>query len=794
MNTGKQYSFWQLISSENENTAILIPRIQRDYIQYRTGKVKTNLERFVNKLITTIVVGNCSINLNFIYGNATKKHLSNNLSIDSFNPIDGQQRLTTLFLLHFYIFNEAGSPLKKDLKNSFFYDTRSTTQLFLDTLIDKEIKFYGESSNPSKIIKNSGWYSALWDFDPSVLSCLKVLDQIHTTFKDLHKTLDKELYKTPDWQTLINKLTAKENCPIKFMKLEIEDIDKPNELYIKMNSRGKQLTAFENFKTELYGYLNENPQKFHSDYKQCMDGIWLEFLWGLCEKLGENICEKYTDSFYRELLHWIILNRICCHSDFNSLNDTLKNILDSDNPEIFYLSDYKAAINVDKTVEEEKDVKAVRENVFIEVIQDIYFTMNLLCNLDDNTKQTVTKKLFDLSFEKNTFNSSINQYLQRALLFSVTKYAISSNQDESLNDSDFSSWWRVANNLITNSQIDSLQTYFAAINGINNFEHTTDIQSYLIAQDENLSDIKSYKIIDLPALNSVQCKEEIIKQKIICAQHDIGWKEAIYEAEKQEYFNGEIFFALRLSGVNTSIDATQSTLELFKENWNVIKIIFGEFRNDIDIHRALLIYGDYSKIMSAYTDDYFASYYFNDTKHHNNDWRGMLRDENGLKIFKEMLVEFKSFTSKDFSKFTEEKCKKIKSINDVNFDETKQELHYYLIKDSNLFNFIQSYGRCWLYKNHIRLLRTATRACYISYQLYVIFSNIEVYKSDKFKVKIQEGKGYEGGKGYERDSLKVNNDNYFYKPNEGFYLNDDENIFATSIEDMIKKIQSKYNL
>ena len=42
-----------------------------------------------------------------------------------------------------------------------------------------------------------------------------------------------------------------------------------------MNSRGKQLTAFENFKTELYGYLNENPQKFHSDFKQCMDGIWL---------------------------------------------------------------------------------------------------------------------------------------------------------------------------------------------------------------------------------------------------------------------------------------------------------------------------------------------------------------------------------------------------------------------------------------------------------------------------------------------------------------------------------------
>ena len=37
---------------------------------------------------------------------------------------------------------------------------------------------------------------------------------------------------------------------ISFMLLEIKDLGRPNELYIKMNARGKQLTDFENLKAE----------------------------------------------------------------------------------------------------------------------------------------------------------------------------------------------------------------------------------------------------------------------------------------------------------------------------------------------------------------------------------------------------------------------------------------------------------------------------------------------------------------------------------------------------------------
>ena len=84
-----------------ENKSIEIPIIQRDYVQGRglTIEEQDKREAFVTKLINAITddkVKRC--HLEFIYGvkNETSK---------SFVPLDGQQRLTTLFLLHWVIWN-----------------------------------------------------------------------------------------------------------------------------------------------------------------------------------------------------------------------------------------------------------------------------------------------------------------------------------------------------------------------------------------------------------------------------------------------------------------------------------------------------------------------------------------------------------------------------------------------------------------------------------------------------------------------------------------------------------------
>ncbi len=749
MKEGKQYSFWQLVSSEKENTAILIPQIQRDYIQYRTGKVEANLSRFLQNLISSITAKNNPINLNFIYGNTSKVYEADCV-VNAFIPIDGQQRLTTLFLLHYYVFNEAETSLKNDLKKHFYYKTRSTTQDFLDSLIEKNNKkFYDNDRAPSEIIRDTSWYSSLWDFDPSVLSCLKVLDQINKTFIGL--------CKKPNWNDLTASLTS-DYCPITFMKLEIEGIDKPNELYIKMNSRGKQLTAFENFKTELYGYINEYPQNFPPAYKQKMDGDWLSYLWELCVPLKEDACEKYTDVLYRELLHWIIVNRICCFKNADNITDSFKSIFNTDTPEKFYLYEYKAEVGKEE---------------FISAIQDIYYTMNLLSHLKDKTKESVTKNIFGLSYDKGIFSCDISQYMQRALIFAVTKYATTAKVEETSDISSFSSWWRVAKNLITNSQIDSLKTCLSAIHSINRFEYTTDIADYLVKADETAKD---QKFIDLPALNPIQCQEEILKQKIICFSAITEWKDTIYNAEENSYFNGEIFFALKLAGVNNQTDANQENLKLFNENWQKIKEIFDEPRDDGSIHRLLLVYGDYSEEMSKYADDnYLLSYYFNDTKHHNQDWRGLLRSDNKLELFGQMLGDFKA-SDKSFTKFAHAKCNNIKNLN---YETVKQELHLYMIKYPEVFEYIKSFGRCWCWKDYIYLLRTSTRGSFINYKLFIVFCQLD--KQEK-NVKTYEGKGDE------RDFISINGENYYCEP-QGFYT-DDKNgkIFvASTIDEMVKK-------
>ena len=72
---------------------IAIPIIQRDYAQGRIdAEVNGIRERFLDSLHQAIKVD--PITLDFVYGD---------INVDGvMTPLDGQQRLTALFLLHWY--------------------------------------------------------------------------------------------------------------------------------------------------------------------------------------------------------------------------------------------------------------------------------------------------------------------------------------------------------------------------------------------------------------------------------------------------------------------------------------------------------------------------------------------------------------------------------------------------------------------------------------------------------------------------------------------------------------------
>lgn len=218
---------------------IKIPMIQRDYVQ---GLDEKKLVPFLNTLINILSQQSETqqietLSLNFIYGNINEDGV--------FEPTDGQQRLTTLALLTFYIYcRQKESDNNKTLNNPFkliTYATRQSAKKFCELLAKDEFKDkFDNSVVPSNVIKENPKYFSEYDEDTTISAMLKTLDNIH------------ELIGKKD----INNL-AKNISMINFQIFPMESFKLSDDLYIKMNGRGKQLASFDNFKADYFKWLEE---------------------------------------------------------------------------------------------------------------------------------------------------------------------------------------------------------------------------------------------------------------------------------------------------------------------------------------------------------------------------------------------------------------------------------------------------------------------------------------------------------------------------------------------------------
>ena len=241
-----------------------IPIIQRDYAQGREGEnEKAVLSRFLNDLSGSLE-NDKPLSLNFIYGIEE----SNNI----FLPIDGQQRLTTLFLLHWFV---ALRTRKLDvfLKNIklFTYQTRSSAIDFFASIQpslddddgqDRINELYLIQSGND--IKNFPWFKIDWFYDQTVVGVINALNRMF------------ELFSLKDLNNWWKKLISEDKCSITFLFIAINkignDSDNPQEnearaalTYIKMNARGKHLSNFENAKALIHS-LNEYGENFAIEF------------------------------------------------------------------------------------------------------------------------------------------------------------------------------------------------------------------------------------------------------------------------------------------------------------------------------------------------------------------------------------------------------------------------------------------------------------------------------------------------------------------------------------------------
>jgi len=314
-----------------EEYQVVIPQLQRDYAQGRASELDLR-KSFIKRIKQALQNDSEPLNLDFVYGYTEKT------SIDStaFIPLDGQQRLTTLWLMLWFLSPRDNNTISIDNQKfltNFTYATRLSSKRFCQNLVVQPLALQTDQLI-SEQITDAPWFMSSWGNDPTILSMLNMLDTLH------EEMIEKEV----EWENLTNN----RKITFDYIDIKSEEFKLTDELYIKMNSRGKPLTPFENFKAQFssllsskttdYSKLTLEYQGANITYQQYfafkIDSVWIDLFWGYRNKVETRTddCIYQYINYTAEFLYYrdnpkTLSSEIKIDFDFlNNVFSTKKNI------------------------------------------------------------------------------------------------------------------------------------------------------------------------------------------------------------------------------------------------------------------------------------------------------------------------------------------------------------------------------------------------------------------------------------------------------------------------------------
>lgn len=539
MSKGKSLTFSTLFT---EVERVEVPIIQRDYAQGRAS-ARDVRRQFLRTIQSTLLLDEDQLSqpldLDFVYGSFITD------SEKVFSVLDGQQRLTTLFLLHWYLAVQDGeledfhNRFVKNKYSRFTYKTRHSSAEFFDALCAAKPDLADLKGALSKQVVDSQWFFLSWQQDPTIQSCLVMLDEIHKLFCD-----SSGLYK---------KLVNGETPYITFQFLNLEEFGLSDDLYIKMNARGKPLTAFENFKAWLFGSIHD--QDFAADFESKVDQQWTDVFWQLSQSAEKDFDTLFLRFFY--LMAFFDGSQKAGGS--SAANDS------NTSSWLQLLRKAHGFISLQSLEEHDAFNSQVLEQVsaFLEFYR-----------LQANDEQ---KALF-----ASVLGSDDNYVVQArfyALVLFVLEAPAADSWDES-NHEQLRRWLRVSNNLINNARVDELRTFLSAANDLGSLsKHSAVIYEFL----------STAKRKDV-GFASAQAKEEILKAKLILGS-DI-WEPLFIKYEDHDYLKGKVGFLLTYSLAGGEI-YDPDLFESYAQKTHVLLSQDMLRSKDFLLQRALLTQGDY---------------------------------------------------------------------------------------------------------------------------------------------------------------------------------------------------------
>ena len=508
--SGSQITLIQLLGRHHR---IQIPMIQRDYAQGRKSAEDVR-EEFLGTLQQAFALSPNDValplNLDFIYGS---------VDIDGparFLPLDGQQRLTTLFLLHWYLAWRDGCQAEfrqvfcEGTRSRFSYSVRPSSAEFFDELVNFwPAREAADGASLARLITNQAWYFRYWRLDPTIQSCITMLEAIHQHFSDV----------TGAYARLMDE----QQPVITFQLLDLEHFGLSDDLYIKMNARGKPLTAFETFKAryehELKGQFADETRDISGQsftvadfFARRMDNRWADFFWAFRDK-DTHLYDDAIMNFFHAVAF------ICRDPESSG-----------------YLED----ISTFRGKPLKSAYALYHKGGWLE--RDFSATLMLLLETWSSEDNRFTPLLPDnpyfneaAVFQRLVSDPAALAYTELVQLFAYVAFLRErGEQDE---PQALLEWMRLIYNLSINSSYERPADMQRSLLGVlSMLPHAGDILGYFANNEKPTAGFYLQQI-----------SEEQLKAELLLAH--CGWRELIERAEKHGYFKGQIEFLLEFSGV-----------------------------------------------------------------------------------------------------------------------------------------------------------------------------------------------------------------------------------------------------
>lgn len=529
------------------NIKVVVPKIQRAYAQGRKSE-KNIRDQFVDELFTALENGN-TLELSFVYGSKIKSEDGNSIR---FELLDGQQRFTTLVLLTWFLACASGKGIPQFIK-SFNYETRTTSETFLKELADNPLDVIKEK--PSDALRNRQWYTQAFDKDDSVRGMLRMLDAIYYRYQD-----------SSNRDALYDNLAN-----LKFYELDLDDFGLTEEIYVKMNARGLQLTPFENFKADLTKLLKDEsiPEynkevemdiaghpmvPYYLSISQKIDNRWLDIFWNKENAYGRDYCDRFFRFFYRFFAtkYFLEIQKDIRPDDFrpNAMPDRIEGKIWNF---LWSLSDTQDKTYLGFKYYDQffKGYPAYMDE--IEKILDIFSNHDYLKIIREEAVfpwekkgEKYQSKFFDAKYELGDaiYFAAVCEFIKRS--------------SGTFDIANFRRWMRIVRNIVENQLLRNVDQYVRTVRRLTQILDLPDAMTnvYLALSNDTLGER------EMRAL-----KEEQAKARIIVNNPKEDWESAFTNAELHPLFRGSIAFIME--NMPNSVDA-------FNHRFDIIGQLFDE--------------------------------------------------------------------------------------------------------------------------------------------------------------------------------------------------------------------------